>query len=455
MSIRALNRDEAGRIALLVAVGILLIGLPVPIPIRALLEVGIMAGAVAVTVLGLSRGTDFRVARIAYLLTLALYLALLLHSNLPGIRVGVEGIRYAMVAVSGLMLGLALPDRVEVAPGRRNLRLIPAISMLLLVAAAASLIIHLYFPDVETSFDRAAALSTTMLGGQMRMQGLLSGPFHVAMLGAFLTLAGAWQLIRRQPVGLILLVVGETVLLLARVRSGLIATVLGFFVLAALAWFQRDADPRLRGLGRLRFAGGLAVVPLLVVLVSIPISTGNGIDGSASSPSGTSDAPTATNGGGNSALTEFEGISGDHRTKSRLKAIEEATDLSLESPITGWGPGSAASGLKADFVDNGKTQINPHNGVLVITMDAGVGGLVFFLLITGSVLVALIQELWRKRQTEAAGLAVAAAIPLGVFWVLGDGLAALPISLSLMLIVGVFAAGRNSLSNREVPADVS
>ncbi len=438
-SMKALDPAATGRIALLAALGVLLIGLPVPIPIRALIEVGFMAAAVVVTVLGLARQPHFRVARIAYLLMLALYVALLLHTNLPSVKVGMEGIRYAMVALSGLVLGLSLPDLRPQGQRSPTVRLIPGIAALMLAAAAASLVVHLFFPGAESSFDRAAETSTASLGGQPRMQGLLSGPFHVAMLGCFLTLGGAWQLLRRQPLGLVVLLIGETVLLLARVRSGLIATALGLIALFALAWFQRERDPRLAGLSKSRLLTGFAILPVLMVLIG---AVSGNIDRSVNDADGNGQETTSNGGGANSAITELQGISGDHRTKDRAKAIELAAELSLDSPLTGWGPGASASGLRTDFTDNGKTQVNPHSGVLVLTVDAGIGALAAFLAIIGSVGLGVWRELRRLRQPAAAGFALAAIAPLAVLWLLGDALAALPISLCLMLIIGVYAAGR-------------
>lgn len=260
-SIRSLNRAELARIALLVALGILLVGLPVPIPIRALLEISILGAAALVTLFGLSRGAPMQIARIGFLAMLVLYTALLFHSNLPSLATGLEGVRYTMVSIGGLMLGLALPDL----KGGRPVRLIPAITVLLLASAALSLAVHLFAPGVESSFDRTADITTATLGGEPRMQGLLSGPFHVAILGAFLTIAGLWVLMLRRPIGGLLLVIGGAVLLLAKVRTGLITALIGLIALVVLALYLRRSQPDLIGWLHLKGKRGLAIAGVLLV----------------------------------------------------------------------------------------------------------------------------------------------------------------------------------------------
>lgn len=412
LSPQSLTRPDAASLALLAALGILLIGLPVPTPIRALLEIGILGAAVAMTVLKLRSGEPMQLARIAFLAMMALYVALLAHSNLPSVTVGLQGIRYTMVSIAGLMLGLTLPD------GGR-IRLIPAITLLLLASAALSLAVHLFFPGVESSFDRTADVSTSMLGGETRMQGLLSGPFHVAILGTFLTLAGAWTLALRRPIGALMITIGGAVLLLAKVRTGIITVALGLVVLIALAVHLRRTRPELFGWVHLGSWRSALVALLAVAVVGITIGAVAG---------------------DNVAVKQIKGLPTDHRVASRVDAIEDALDVSLDSPLTGWGPGASASGLKHDFWDADKVQINPHSGALGLTVEAGVGALICFLLIGGQAALALLRQLRRGAQAEAAGLAVAAALPIAAFWLIGDGLAALPITLALSLIVGVFLA---------------
>jgi|GEM_PF-3007920 len=422
------DRSWYARLILLAGLAILLAGLPVPIPVRALIEVSVMGAAAVVTVLGLARHSRMQVARIAFLLMLVLYVALLSKPNIPDLSSGLQGIRYTMVAISGLMLGLALPDR----EGER-FGLLEAVSVLLLVAATASLAVHALAPGYEESLSRSADIATSMLGGQMRMQGLLSGPFHVSMLGSFLTLAGAWILpqARRRgawylAAGLSFLGIGIALVLLARVRTGMIVTGLGLLVLLVVGiqqdpgfgQFFRALRPR-----RLRDWAIAAVAVLALAGIVVVASQ-------------------------NVAVQEIGHLPHDHRVNSRVDAIEASWDVATDSPLTGWGPGSASTGLRKDFVDAGKTFEAPHNGALGLVIEAGLGALICFLVIVGTTLVNLFREFRRGRQKAATGIALAALMPVLGFWVVGDALAALPISLCLFLITGIYLANGIALDRR-------
>lgn len=422
------NQDRFIRISLLTGLAVLLAGLVVPIPIRAVTEVTILGASVLAAVDGLRREQRFRIARIAFLLLFVLYAALLLHPNLPDLRTGLEGIRYTLVALAGLFVGLALPDR----EGRP--RMIPAITGVLLIGATVSLAVHLIDPSFEQSLKRSADIATGMLGGQIRMQGLLSGPFHAAMLGAFLTLSGVWCLIRRSLWGVPLLVIGELVLLLARVRTGLITVLLGLIVLAVLGWRMRNRDqPVSRPAPINRLAPILTIPLLLAVGFGAGFVEGNGSANlvGESSSSGSSD---------NAAVSGLGSLPGDHRTGNRLKSMRSALDSTVNSPIIGRGPGSAASGLEAGFLDAGKVHEQPHDGPLGVAVEVGLVGLVAFLFLIGSVLANLTRALWAGRRPAEAGIASAAIFSLGFFFLTGDALGALPVSLSMLLLTGVYLA---------------
>jgi hypothetical protein len=408
-----LDFNGFARLALVAALAALLVGLPVPIPVRALLEVGIMGAATLVTLVGALRSTDMRVARIAFLAMLALYVGLLLNSNIPDLSSGLQGIRYTMVAISGLMLGLALPDR----PGDQ-LGLIKVIAVLLLTSAIASLVVHLLAPGYESSLSRSADEATSVLGGQKRMQGLLSGPFHISILGSFLALAGAWILHLRRPVGGVFLAVGIALLLLSRVRTGLLTTGIGLLILLAIGFQQ---NPTSRFSLRSLWPRGKRTWAILALVVAALI----GVVAFASD---------------NSAVKGVVDLPNDQRVESRLDMLNEAVDLAWESPITGWGPGSSATATRLDFVEAGKVHVKPHNGALGIIIESGIIGLTLFCLLCGSTLLNLWRSSRLEKQKRMTGVAAAAVIPLVGFWSFGDALAALPITLCLGLIVGIYLA---------------
>lgn len=421
------KQQRLARIALLTGIAVLLAGLLIPAAIRALIEAGVLTAAVIATFLAVGENRPLRLARIGFLLLATVYLMLLLHPNLPSLKVGLEGIRYTLVAIAGLFLGLALPDR----PGQ--VRLIPAITVLLLVGAAASLGVHLIFPGFEASLDRSAGIATGQIGGQVRMQGLLSGPFHISMAGAFLTLAGIWLLIRQDLRGIPLLVVGESVLLLSRVRTGLLVTVLGVILLILVFLRQRRTEPVFAAVTKQRWMATALAVPLLAITVGF--AAGLAESGSNTAASG------ETGRGGNSGIFELQSVATGHRTASRVTAMKAAAESVVDSPVVGWGPGAAASGLSADFAAADKTYEGPHNGPLGVVVETGILGFVCFLLALIPALTALARELLSGRQPAMAGVALAAALPLGFFFLFGDALGALPVSLCLALITGVYLSG--------------
>lgn len=428
------NQQRVFRIALMTGVAVLLAGLVIPAAIRALIEAGVLAAAFLATVSTIREHRFLRLARIGFLLLIAIYVALLLHPNLPSLKVGMEGIRYTLVAVAGLLLGIAMPDR----PGQ--IRLIPAITTLLLAGVAVSLAVHLIFPGLEDSLDRSADVATGQLGGQIRMQGLLSGPFHISMAGAFLTLSGIWLLLRQDFRGVPLLVVGESVLLLARVRTGLLVTALGIVLLIVLLLRQQRVDPGLSKVTRGRWLVTALAVPVLAVVVGL--AAGFAENGSTTTSGG-------NNRGGNSGILELQSVATGHRTASRVTAMKSAVRSVEDSPAVGWGPGAAASGLSHDFAAAGKRYEGPHNGPLGVMVETGIVGFLCFLLTVVPTLARLVRELLSGRQPAASGIALAAALPLGCFFLVGDALGALPVSLCLALITGVYLAGAARLEPRE------
>ena len=257
-------------------------------------------------------------------------------------------------------------------------------------------------------------------------RGCFAGPFHVAMLGAFLAAAGTWTLFLKKPIGVLLIAAGLALLLLAKVRTGIIALIIALLLLAALAFFFRsaaDSSP-LKALKPTGVQGALGILAVVVGLAGVGVIASQNV-----------------------AVQRIADLPQDQRADSRWTAITDSLELTGESPITGWGPGASASGLKFDFRDQGKEQATPHNGALGLTVEAGVGALACFLLIAGSAALGLFREIARRKQVWASGVATSAVAPIAVFWILGDGLAALPISMCLSMIVGVFIA--NGLTDHD------
>ncbi len=283
-----------------------------------------------------------RTAALASLCVPLLWGVLLLNKNIPDLHTGLLGLRKATLPFVGLALGLLWPRR-----GRAQVA--QTIPWILLVAGTLNLFIHVGMPGVEQRFVRSANVYTSLFAGVHRMQGLYSGPFHIALLGVFLALFGWQQMLSRTfRRGLPFVAVGLLLTYFSEVRSGYLVIAAGMILLGVFGsggqagrWTRVAAQ-----LGLL--ACGLAIVFAFA------------------SPKDT-------------ALTSISGLGHEQRALGRLAQWSMAGTLVTASPIYGWGPGSAGSTLGPQF-EKGE-HITSHDSALTFLVEGGIVGLGLVLMV--------------------------------------------------------------------------
>jgi O-antigen ligase len=340
-------------------------------------------------------------AAIAALCVPLLWALLLFNSNVPDLHTGLLGLRKATLIFVGLALGLLWPR------GTRQLaaRVLP---IMLLVAGVVNLIVYLLFPAFEQSFVRQGGVYTGLFHGIPRMQGIYSGPFHIALLGVFLGLYG-WQRIiagnvwRSAP----FIVVGLSLVYFSEVRSAYLVIFAGVVILGVFG------GPVRRGKWT-RIGGQLALVGCGIALI---LSFGSSSD---------------------AALSSISNLGNEQRSLSRLTKWSEAGTLISESPIYGWGPGSGASVLDKSF-ENHK-YVTSHDSLLTYLVEGGIIGLALVLL-TG-ILTVRSSPNW-LRTSHPGAIAAIALIGMSISNNIEE---AAPICVVLAIIVGL---------RRELPRDRS
>jgi hypothetical protein len=342
-------------------------------------------------------------AALAALGVLAVWLVFALNPNTPSLSVAIAGARKVGFVYVALALGLLWVHGRTVSVER-------TIARILLVVGGAAVLLHLGAPGVESGFARSASEFTEEFAGQKRMSGFYGGPFHISLLGAFLVLWGWHSFLAKAEsprVAALFAVIGVALLYFAEVRTGYLAVVLGVLVTLLL----RPGANRTRGQS--------AALTLLAAIV-VAVLLGSGTISS-------------------EAISSLTHLAGDSRVESRLETFSAAFDLIRHSPLVGWGPGSAGSGVSQEFFLH--QHVTSHNMLIGILVEGGIVGLAVTAL--PFVLFARLSRGLRSVAHPAA----AAAIALFAFAFSTDVFEALPVSFALMLLIG--------LRGREDPDPVS
>lgn len=327
----------------------------------------------------------------------AYWAVLVLHPNIPSVSVGLQGWVKSCLIVVGVLLGAVWIKSTELA---RKFLLI-----CLNVACLISIVIHVAFPAFETSVARTAYAATGMFGGQLRMQGIFAGPFHVALAGSFLFLYGLLSMgeSRSRWLTYISMVVGVVALQMSLVRTGYVVILGGILVGLMITPIRR------RLLGVFRPAGiGLILAVLVVEIVFHPIQ--NSIVES-------------------EVFGSIFGISSDTRFAGRVVTWGDSWEMILASPLFGYGSGSAGDTLGVFFADGG--HVTSHNVLLKYLIE---GGLVGFSLAAWFV-VSLVRAI-RKAGPVGPDVLAAATCLIG-FGFVGSTVESIPVSVILGILLGI------------------
>jgi O-antigen ligase len=355
----------------------------------------LLVAAVVFTASAFRRNEPVAWGAAAVLAIVGFWCLLLLNPNVPGLTTGLLGLRKMTFMFVGLAIGLVWPKgTVRDAEG--------LLVRMLCIAGIGVLIVHIFFPDIEASFVRGANIYSEEFMGTARVSGFLPGPFHASLLGAFLVLWAWHALLSKAESRLFIAVMALTglwVLVLADVRTGYVTVALGIVLTLLLRPGARRSRLRTVGLT------GLLVAAVVLLLSTSLVS--------------------------NQAVSSIPNLGSDSRVASRVETIHVSEEMIGDSPLLGWGPGSAGSTLESAFFL--RRHVTSHDQVLGFLVEGGIAGL---LVVIGALWLALRYTKGLRSLTHPAA---AAAIGLVGFGLAGDVSEALPISLFLMILIGLRA----------------
>jgi O-antigen ligase len=206
--------------------------------------------------------------------------------------------------------------------------------------------------------------------------------------------------------------VGFAALTLTMVRTAFIALAAGVFAIILISGSFRVLVRR----------AALACLALLSVLLLV------GIVGDA--------ALSAT-------LSSIGNVSADSRFLNRLPTYQIGLDLVSQSPVFGWGAGSAGDTLGSRF-GFGYAHVTPHNIFLKYAVEGGLIGLTLFV----SIVIVVFRRI--DRCTSAGQVAL---IALVIYLVMGLTISvseALPVSYFLMVLVGIGCGSARRATSRDL-----
>lgn len=357
-----------------------------PVALSFAVQAGILAGSFLLWFAGSPRERrGNRVVPWAVAIT-AFWLLLVFHPNVPGLQLGLEGFRKTVFAVSGVVFGCAIHAAYRVAVER-------ALIGLLTAALGLSVVAHYWFPGLTRLVQREADVYTAVFGGQARLEGTFAGPFHVALAGVVLV---GWALVRYSEHRRWAVVVGAVGLFatyLSLVRTAYVAVVLvGIAVILGRRGHQFARRARVALVA-------LALLGTLVLLAGGPLAD------------------------------SVDQVSSDGRFINRFPGYLEGLRLLVDSPVYGWGAGSAGDTLGGAF--RAGEYVTAHNLVLKIAVEGGLVGLFLF----GGFLVAAWRHLDRRQ--GSALVAISGAVALLAMGITGSAIETLPVSWIVFVFIGL------------------
>ncbi|TCN49165.1 O-antigen ligase [Rhodococcus sp. SMB37] len=322
---------------------------------------------------------------------------LIFHPNIPTTITGMLGWTKSVMIVVSILLGAVwLQSRVKATR---------FLIWLLNVACLGSIVLHLWFPQIESSVVRSADMYTGMFGGETRMQGIFAGPFHMALAGSFLFLYGIFSVVDRgqRRIAIASIAIGIVSLHLSMVRTGYVIILVGLLVGLLFKPLRR------RLVGYLRPAGLIAIIGVILVeLIFHPIQTAFFE---------------------NEVVESIFGLSTDSRFEGRIFTWSHAWEMFLNSPVFGYGSGSSGDTLSVEFVTG--NHVTSHNAVLKYLVEGGVIGLI----LVGWLVVVLFKAI--RDAGHMSPEVIAATICLVGFGLVGSTVESMPVILVLGVLLGL------------------
>jgi O-antigen ligase len=397
-------------VLLALPVWLILFGSLLPRDVELLGEAALVALACAWTLRNFTLRVRGAYAGALCLVVAVYWVALSFNANVPSFSLSLVGVRKSVLVFVAVAVGLGLPRRYSTE------RAIVFVTRVLLAGGILCLVAHFAVPSIEDRIVRAADQYTGEFAGQARLQGIFSGPFHVALLGIFLA-ADAWRrtlfsrassLPQRLEVGA-MGAVGLASIYFAQVRSAYLCV--GVIFVVTTVWAAR------RSRHKARIIGITVVVSVTMLALVIGLA--------------------------DPASRSLSGLLSDQRALGREDTWQAGADLVLTSPIYGWGPGSAGDTLGDEF--NGAEHVTAHDAALGLAVEGGLIGLGLAAASLGVVAWMLL------RSKSGMGAAHVALLALLLMSVTDSISSAVPVSLFLAIIVGLGAQAACRL--REEPEE--
>ena len=328
------------------------------------------------------------------------------NPNVPSTSVGLIGFRKTATFLLGVAIGL----------GWRGSRLkgLRLAWGLLFAEGLISLVVHIGFPSIEQSIGRRSGEFTRAISGVDRMQGLLGGPFHVSMLGAFLFLSALAAPIVIRPLALrsTAAAVGLGCVYFAQVRTGFVAVAVGALILtfatgSSRRWVGRLISVAAIGILGVAFVGPVAEYARKIVALEVMLDRG------------------------------FD----DPRFTARFGRWSTGLDMMERSPLIGFGSGSAGDTMEGWFF--GAEHVTSHNVWLKYGVEGGVLQALLFL----ALCVGLGFAVRPSRDPTCFG--IAAGVTFLVFGAVGSAIEAIPVSLGMAVVLGLCVRKSSAVSQNE------
>jgi len=381
----------------------------------------------------LPRATVLTLLIAAYMIIAAVEI---LNPNVPGLLVGLEGYRKTAFTMLAFFVVAYSGDT----DALRFFRVIAVGSVPALLWAVRQFAAPL---PVELNVIATSGISSiTFHSGQvLRAFSPTAGPFHLGILGAAVMIIAILLAVSRGRTWLVVAGAAAAALGLSLTRANIIAA------LAACALIAVTATP-LRA--KLRTAA-YAAVPLSVAAVAVlfavgvlslsPRSADNRVDAGPSTPpaSGTLDL----------IVSGVENPLDDKNLQFRFTFWQNFAEAIVERPVIGYGTSSAADGFDRFYQGTGSMNFEPHSVYFKAALELGLGGLVLFLGILGSVMWTVTRA-WRlDRLTARIVLGLVALV--AVAGITGPMLDAYPVNLLFWASCGWIAVIARQAAISEPP----
>jgi len=273
----------------------------------------------------------------------------LINSNVPSLTIGFEGFRKTTFQMLAVFIGIYFIENKEQI--QKILKTLAWFSIPVLLYGLKQFFLFSSF-DLKIIELNAASIWTHKYGGIYRSISIFSGPFHFGMFSCIIALIFLYFYLKIKKFSyLFLSIVSIMGVFLSMTRTNIVALIISYLF---FLWFIKPEKQRFFKKINVLFIIFLLIISIISIKKFFPITY---------------------------VLKSFENISEDQRLLVRFVGYRKMTKAFIESPIIGYGMGSAGDTLGPLF--EGKTHFTSHNLGFKIFIETGLAGLgvyIFFFL---------------------------------------------------------------------------